>query len=51
MLTERGFDEALRISDVPSAQKDLLPVKSYEVQRVVNRLLGTTSRSIEVESS
>jgi hypothetical protein len=39
MLTERGFDEALRISDIPVAEKDSLPIKSYEVQKVVNKLL------------
>jgi hypothetical protein len=39
MLTERGFDEALRILDVPPTEKDLLPIKSYEVQKVVNKLL------------
>ena len=39
MLTERGFDEALHISDVPTAEKDLLPIKSYEVQKVVKKLL------------
>src|SRR5437667_12810174 len=41
MLTERGFDEALRISDVPTTEKDSLPIKSYEVQKVVKKLLGT----------
>ena len=39
MLTEKGFDEALRVSDVPTTEKDLLPIKSYEVQKVVNKLL------------
>jgi hypothetical protein len=39
MLTERGFDEALRVSDVPTTEKDSLPIKSYEVQKVVNKLL------------
>ena len=41
MLTERGFVEALRISDIPTTEKDSLPIKSYEVQKVVNKLLGT----------
>jgi predicted restriction endonuclease len=40
MLTERGFDEALRISDVPIAEKESLPIKSYEVQKVVNKLVA-----------
>jgi hypothetical protein len=39
MLTERGFDEALRISDMPTAEKDSLPIRSYEVQKVVKKLL------------
>jgi putative restriction endonuclease len=41
MLTEKGFDEALRISDIPTAEKDLLPIKSYEVQKVVQKLVDT----------
>jgi hypothetical protein len=40
MLTERGFDEALRISDIPAAEKESLPIKSYEVQKVVNKLVA-----------
>jgi hypothetical protein len=39
MLTERGLDEALRFSDVPIPGKESLPIKSYEVQKVVNRLI------------
>jgi hypothetical protein len=42
MLTERGFDEALRISDVPAAEKESLPIKSYEVQKVVNKLVAAS---------
>jgi len=41
MLTEKGFDEALRISDIPTTEKDSLPIKSYEVQKVVKKLLET----------
>lgn len=41
MLTEKGFDEALKASDIPDNRKDLLPVKSYEVQAVVKRLVET----------
>ena len=41
MLTERGFDQALRISDIPTAEKESLPIKSFEVQKVVNKLLET----------
>ena len=41
MLTEKGFDEALRISNIRSSQKDSLPIKSYEVQKVVKKLVET----------
>jgi predicted restriction endonuclease len=41
MLTEKGFNEALRISDIPAKEKDSLPIKSYEVQKVVRKLLET----------
>jgi hypothetical protein len=41
MLTEKGFDEALRISDIPTKEKNSLPIKSYEVQKVVKKLLET----------
>jgi hypothetical protein len=38
MLTEKGFDEALKLSSVPIARKDFLPTKSYEVQKIVKKL-------------
>ena len=38
MLTEKGFDEALRILQIPAAEKDSLPIKSYEVQKLVKKL-------------
>src|SRR6266496_210997 len=41
MLTEKGFDEALRISNIPTSEKGFLPIKSYEVQRVVKKLVET----------
>jgi hypothetical protein len=44
MLTEKGFDEALRISDLPTTAKESLPTKSYEVQKVVKKLLETPRR-------
>jgi hypothetical protein len=44
MLTEKGFDEALRISDMPTTAKESLPTKSYEVQKVVKKLLETPRR-------
>lgn len=38
MLTEKGFDRALRISKIPNATKEFLPTKSYEVQKIVKKL-------------
>jgi hypothetical protein len=39
MLTEKGFDEALKLCNIPVARKNILPIKSYEVQKVVNKLM------------
>jgi hypothetical protein len=39
MLTEKGFDKALRLCKIPQAQKDFLSIKSYEVQKVVQKLV------------
>jgi len=39
MLTEKGFDEALKLSGIPTAEKDFLPTKSYEVQKIVKKLI------------
>lgn len=38
MLTEKGFDEALKLSNIPATRKQLLPTKSYEVQKIVKKL-------------
>ncbi len=38
MLTEKGFDEALNLSNISSERKDVLPTKSYEVQKIVKKL-------------
>jgi len=38
MLTEKGYNKVLEILHLPSSQKDFLPVKSYEVQRIVEKL-------------
>lgn len=40
MLTERGFEEALNILNIPTEKKDSLPIKSFEVQEVVKKLSG-----------
>ena len=39
MLTESGYDIALNLLHIPKEQKEVLPVKSYEVQKVVNKLI------------
>lgn len=41
MLTEDGFDSALKLLHIPKEQKDLLPVKSFELQKVINKLFET----------
>jgi hypothetical protein len=38
MLTEKGFDEALKLSNIPATRKNFLPTKSYEVQKIVKKL-------------
>lgn len=42
MLTEDGFDKVLQILKVPIIKKDVLPTKSYEVQKIVNKLNKVT---------
>lgn len=39
MLTEKGFDEALSLLKISSARKNFLQTKSYEVQKVVKKLI------------
>lgn len=38
MLTENGFDEALKLLHIPKTQKGFLSTKSYEVQKIVKKL-------------
>ncbi|HVO76235.1 MAG TPA: HNH endonuclease, partial [Ignavibacteriaceae bacterium] len=38
MLTEKGFDFALRLLSIPKSRKNLLTTKSYEVQKVIKKL-------------
>jgi hypothetical protein len=38
MLTEKGIDKALRLSNIPLFKKSDLPTKSYEVQKIAKRL-------------
>ena len=42
MLTEEGFDRALNLLNIPKAQKEFLPTKSFEVQKVVKKIIETT---------
>ena len=39
MLTENGFDKALEILDIPKTQKEFLTIKSFEVQKIVKKLI------------
>lgn len=39
MLTESGFSEALKLSNIPISRKEFLPTKSYEVQKIVKKLI------------
>jgi len=41
MLTENGYDEALKLLHIPVTQKEFLSIKSYEVQRIVKKLIET----------
>lgn len=41
MLTENGYDEALRLLHIPALQKEFLTIKSFEVQRLVKKLIET----------
>lgn len=38
MLTENGFDEALKILNIPKTQKEFLSIKSFEVQKFAKKL-------------
>jgi putative restriction endonuclease len=41
MLTENGFDEALKLLNIPIAQKEFLSTKSFEVQKIVKKIKET----------
>jgi len=41
MLTEKGFNTALKLLNIPETQKDILLTKSFEVQKIVNKLIKT----------
>ncbi|HMD53554.1 MAG TPA: HNH endonuclease, partial [Phycisphaerae bacterium] len=38
LLTEKGFDAALKLCKIPIARKEFLPTKSFEVQKIVKKL-------------
>ena len=38
MLTEDGYDRVLEILHIPLTQKEVLPIKSYEVQKIVKKI-------------
>lgn len=39
MLTEKGFDETLKLENIPATKKDYLPTKTFEVQKIVKDML------------
>ena len=39
LLTEKGFDDALKLCNIPTARKEFLPTKSFEVQKIVKKLI------------
>jgi predicted restriction endonuclease len=41
MLTEEGFDEALQLLNIPRSQKEFLSTKSFEVQKIVKKLIDS----------
>lgn len=41
MLTEDGYDKALKLLKIPLSKKDTLPIKSFEVQKLVNKIKST----------
>lgn len=44
MLTEKGLDRALELCNIPPARKDCLPTKSFEVQKIVKKLIESPPR-------
>ena len=38
MLTEDGYNQILEILHIPITQKEILPIKSYEVQKIVKKI-------------
>ena len=38
MLTEEGYSRVLEILHIPLVQKEIMPIRSYEVQKIVNKI-------------
>ena len=38
MLTEKGFDEALKLLRIPRSRKSFLPIRTHEVQKVIKQI-------------
>ena len=38
MLTEEGYNQALQLLHIPVAQKEVLPIKSYEVEKIAKKM-------------
>jgi len=38
MLTEEGYNRTLEILDIPLTQKEILSIKSYEIQKIVKKI-------------
>lgn len=41
MLTEDGFDKALKLLNIPIVQKEFFPTKSFEVEKIVKKIRET----------
>lgn len=41
MLTEKGIDYAMQLLRIPSAQKEMLPVKTFEVEKEIKSIIET----------
>ena len=39
MLTEEGYDKVLKLLKIPFEQKEILPIKSFEVQKIVKKII------------
>jgi hypothetical protein len=41
MLTEKGMDYAMQLLQIPSMQKEILPVKTFEIEKEIKKITGT----------